>query len=122
MDEEIIYGDSANEFSNLSTTKGFKTANLNGVKYWFYKGRSKNGVMGTCEQRHVDKPKIIIDERLAGLPRLKTVIHELLHGCFDERLKEEEVERISNDIGNVLFRMWNAERDDDIIKERKLND
>jgi hypothetical protein len=110
--------------------RGFKSATFKGKKFQLWTGEldkdpnfaEKDGVvLGRCESRNNKNPRLTIDDRLVGLPRLETALHEALHACFDESLSEEDVTVVSRDISKFLFRMWENLTDDEILKRKKQN-
>jgi hypothetical protein len=46
--------------------------------------------------------KILIDSRLAGKPKLETIVHEVLHVCF-QTASEEHITESAADLARVLW-------------------
>ncbi len=85
---------------------------LNGQKFQvlLFKKR-KHAPWGFCEKSDGTRlPMIGVQEGLSGFNTQSVFLHETLHGWFGDRLSEDEVERLTNDIVRAQMTLHKAFR------------
>lgn len=63
------------------------------------------GKLGGCTSRRVRMGRIFIREDAATEQIFEVLIHEMLHGWFDDKLPEKDTTRLGKDLARALRRI-----------------
>jgi hypothetical protein len=86
----------------METLKKIKTITIRGRRYNFVVARLKNA-RGLTDHPKTKNKTVFIDEREKGKKLLATLVDEFIH-CALWDLRNDEVDRISDDIADALWR------------------
>lgn len=76
-----------------------------GIRWLWRYTRLKGNAAGWTvygDEKKKAKPKILIDQRLAGRSRLEIEIHEALHACLPQT-SEESITETAKDVARILW-------------------